>query len=200
MRRQLIPSIIAMVIFTLALGIAYPLLVTGVGQAAFNDKANGSIVSRGGKEVGSSLIAQSFLDAKGNPIRKYIQPRPSAANYDPSYSTGSNLGPTNPKLIAACLPVPKTDKSGNAVVDESGKPIYETNDDGSKVCDPNTVPQRAKVYRALNGLSAKVKVPVDAVIRLRPRPRHLDRQCPSAGQARGRRAGTQCGARPQAHR
>jgi potassium-transporting ATPase KdpC subunit len=143
MRRQLIPSIISMVIFTVALGVAYPLLVTGIGQAAFNDKANGSIVSRNGQDVGSSLIAQPFADAKGNPIRKYVQPRPSAANYDPSYSTGSNLGPTNPKLIAACLPVEAKD--------------------GTKSCDPNTVPQRAKAYRKLNGLSASVKVPVDAV-------------------------------------
>ena len=90
-----------MVIFTLVLGIAYPLVVTGIGQAGLSDHANGSIVSRNGTDVGSSLIAQSFLNAKGDPIQKYVQPRPSAANYDPSYSTGSNLGPTNPKLIAA---------------------------------------------------------------------------------------------------
>jgi K+-transporting ATPase ATPase C chain len=143
MRRQLVPAIISMVIFTVLLGIAYPLVVTGVAQVAFKHKADGSLVSVNGKDVGSSLIAQPFTNAKGNPIKKYFQERPSAANYDPTYSTGSNLGPTNPKLLAKCLKV--------------------KNADGSTVCDPNTVPQRAKAYRELNGLASSVKVPVDAV-------------------------------------
>jgi K+-transporting ATPase ATPase C chain len=163
MRRQLVPAIVSMVIFTVALGIVYPLLITGVAQVAFKDKANGSLVKQNGKVIGSSVLAQSFTNAKGVPIKKYFQERPSAANYDPTYSTGSNLGPTNPKLIAKCLPVQKTDKAGNPVVDRKGNPVYETNADGSKVCDPNTVPQRALAYRKLNGLSSKTKVPVDAV-------------------------------------
>lgn len=143
MRRQLVPAIISMVIFTVALGIVYPLVITGIGQVVFHDKANGSLVKQNGKVIGSSALAQSFTDAKGNPIRKYFQERPSAANYDPTYSTGSNLGPTNPKLIAECLKV--------------------KNKDGSTSCDPNTVPQRAKAYRKLNGLGNDVKIPVDAV-------------------------------------
>jgi K+-transporting ATPase ATPase C chain len=163
MRRQLVPAIISMVIFTVLLGVVYPLVVTGVAQVAFKHEANGSIVEQNGKQVGSSLLAQSFTDAKGNPIKKYFQARPSAASYDPSLSTGSNLGPLNPKLIAACLPVQKTDKAGNGIVDKKGNPVYETNADGSKVCDPNTAPQRAKAYRELNGLSKATKVPVDAV-------------------------------------
>ena len=163
MRRQLVPAIISMVIFTVALGIVYPLFITGVAQVAFKDKANGSLIKQHGKVIGSSMLAQSFTTAKGTPIKKYFQERPSAANYDPTYSTGSNLGPTNPKLIAKCLPVQKTDKAGNGVVDSKGNPVYETNPDGSKVCDPNTAPQRALAYRKLNGLSSKTKVPVDAV-------------------------------------
>jgi len=143
MRRQLVPAIVSMVIFTVALGIVYPLVITGIGQVAFNDKANGSLVKQNGKVVGSSMLAQSFTDAKGNPIKQYFQERPSAANYDPSYSTGSNLGPTNPALIAECLKV--------------------KNKDGSTSCDPNTAPQRAKAYRKLNGLADDVKIPVDAV-------------------------------------
>ena len=143
MRRQLVPAIISMIIFTVLFGLVYPLVVTGVAQVAFKDKADGSIVEQNGKQVGSSLLAQSFTNAKGNPIKKYFQSRPSAASYDPTYSTGSNLGPLNPALIAACLEV--EDK------------------DGSKSCDPNTVPQRAKAYRELNGLSNNVKIPVDAV-------------------------------------
>ena len=152
-----------MVIFTVLLGIAYPLVMTGFAQVAFKDKANGSLVKENGKVIGSSMLAQPFTSAKGAPVRKYFQERPSAANYDPTYSTGSNLGPTNPKLIAQCLPVQKTDKRGNPVVDRKGHPVYETKADGSKVCDPNTAPQRAKAYRELNGLGGNVKVPVDAV-------------------------------------
>jgi potassium-transporting ATPase KdpC subunit len=143
MRRQIFPAIISMVIFTVLFGLVYPLVVTGVAQVAFKDKANGSIVERDGKKIGSSLLAQSFTDAKGNPIKKYFQPRPSAASYDPTYSTGSNLGPTNPKLVASCLKVKEKD--------------------GTTICDPNTVPQRAKAYRKLNRLSKSVQVPVDAV-------------------------------------
>ena len=104
-----------------------------------------------------------FTNAKGNPIKRYFQPRPSAASYDPTYSTGSNYGPTNPKLIAKCLPVQKTDKAGNGIVDKQGNPVYETNRDGSKVCDPNTVPRPRQVLPALNGLSSKIEVPVDTV-------------------------------------
>jgi potassium-transporting ATPase KdpC subunit len=163
MRRQLIPAVISMVIFTVLLGIAYPLVITGVAQVAFKDKANGSIIEQNGKQVGSRLIGQPFTNAEGNPVKKYFQPRPSAVSYDPMLSSGSNLGPLNPKLIAKCLPVQKTDKNGNGVVDTEGNPVYETNPDGSKVCDPNTVPQRAKAYRELNGLSKNVEIPVDAV-------------------------------------
>jgi K+-transporting ATPase ATPase C chain len=163
MRRQLIPAVLSMVIFTVQLGLVSPLVVTGVAQAAFKHKADGSLVKENGKTVGSSMLAQAFTNAKGVPIKKYFQPRPSAASYDPTYSTGSNYGPLNPKLIAKCLPVQKTDKAGNPVVDKKGNPVYETNPDGTKVCDPNTVPQRAKAYRKLNGLSGATKIPVDAV-------------------------------------
>ena len=163
MRRQLVPAIVSMVIFTVLLGLVYPLAITGIAQAAFKDKADGSLVTLNGKVVGSSQLAQAFTDAKGNPIKRYFQPRPSAISYDPSYSSGSNYGPLNPSLIARCLPVPATDKAGNPVVDKRGNPVYETNPDGSKVCDPNTVPQRAKAYRELNGLGPSVKIPVDAV-------------------------------------
>src|SRR5215471_18283626 len=118
MRRQLVPAVITMVIFTVLLGIAYPLVITGVAQVAFKGKADGSLVTMDGRTVGSSMLAQSFTSAKGVPIEKYFQPRPSAANYDPTYSTGSNLGPLNPALIAECVKVERKD--------------------GSEACDPNT--------------------------------------------------------------
>lgn len=135
MRRQLIPSLISMVLFTVLLGVAYPLVITGIAQVGFKDKADGSLVERDGKKVGSSLIGQSFTDKKGNPIKKYFQSRPSAATgadgtttagYDPTLSLGSNLGPTNPALL-------------------------------------KEVSNRVKEYRKLNGLARDELVPVDAV-------------------------------------
>lgn len=97
-------AIRSMVIITIVLGPIYCLAITGVGQLIFPEKANGSMVEDShGTAVGSSLIAQSFSDKKGNPLPQYFQPRPSAAGdgYDGANSSGSNLGPENPDLIKA---------------------------------------------------------------------------------------------------
>jgi potassium-transporting ATPase KdpC subunit len=95
MRRQLLPALRIVLVFTVLLGLAYPLLVTGVAQAVFSSKADGSFVSVNGKQVGSSLLGQQFTEAK------YLHPRPSAAGngYDAMASGASNLGPTNPTLL-----------------------------------------------------------------------------------------------------
>src|SRR5215831_13230248 len=101
MRRQLVPAVVAMVVFTVLLGVVFPLVITGIGQLAFHDKANGSIIERDGKKVGSSLIGQSFTDKQGNALPQYFQSRPSnalgasgdtKAGYDPTLSSGSNYG------------------------------------------------------------------------------------------------------------
>jgi len=135
MRRQLLPSLLMMVIFTVLLGLAYPLVVTGIAQGAFGDKADGSLVEVDGEAVGSSLIGQAFVDEDGEPIPEYFQSRPSAATgaegetaagYDPTLSLGSNLGPSNPELSDA-------------------------------------VRERALAYQELNGLDEDTPVPVDAV-------------------------------------
>jgi K+-transporting ATPase ATPase C chain len=135
MRRQLVPAVVSMVVFTVLFGLVFPLVITGIGQLAFHDKAEGSIVEQNGKKIGSSLIGQAFTDAKGKPLPEYFQSRPSAAvgasgdttaGYDPTSSSGSNLGPTNPDFL-------------------------------------KLVADRVKAYRKLNGLGAHVKVPVDAV-------------------------------------
>lgn len=85
---------------TVVLGVAYPLAVWGVGQAAFHDQANGSMVTdSSGKVVGSSSIGQSFT---GSSADRWFQSRPSAAGekgYDANASSGSNLGPNNPDLV-----------------------------------------------------------------------------------------------------
>jgi K+-transporting ATPase ATPase C chain len=73
-----------------------------VGQVLFKDNANGSFVkNQDGQVVGSSLIGQRFVDASGNPDPKYFQPRPSAGDYNGLASGGSNLGPSNSKLLDA---------------------------------------------------------------------------------------------------
>ncbi|MFI1524855.1 K(+)-transporting ATPase subunit C, partial [Kitasatospora cineracea] len=84
-----------------------PLLVTGISQLAFADKANGSIVTSGGKPVGSSLLGQRFdlpqsdPSAPARPDPKWFQPRPSAGGYDPKTSGASNLGPNSADLLKA---------------------------------------------------------------------------------------------------
>ncbi|WP_337002270.1 MULTISPECIES: potassium-transporting ATPase subunit KdpC [unclassified Microbacterium] len=90
----------AMLVLTLLLGVGYTLLVTGIGQLLLPWQANGSPLP---DDKGSSLIGQSFTDADGNAIPTYFQSRPSAAGdgYDGAGSSGSNLGPENPDLVAA---------------------------------------------------------------------------------------------------
>jgi len=90
----------AMLVLTLILGVGYTLLVTGIGQLALPTQANGSPLPG---DRGSALIGQSFTDADGDALPEYFQSRPSAAGdgYDGAGSSGSNLGPENPDLVAA---------------------------------------------------------------------------------------------------
>jgi K+-transporting ATPase ATPase C chain len=142
MRRQLFPAIMMMLVFTVVLGVVYPLFVTGVAQGVFPDQANGSTVAVRGRVVGSKLLGQTFT------LPRYFHGRPSAAGAaaagaaatgptgtavpnDPrdlsqDVSSGSNLGPTNRQLLAA-------------------------------------VAARAAAYRNENGLPRGAPVPVDAV-------------------------------------
>ncbi|MFI6818255.1 potassium-transporting ATPase subunit C [Nonomuraea sp. NPDC050328] len=93
--RQHLAALRALAVLTAVLGVAYPLVTTGVAQAVLPAKAGGSLVEKDGRVVGSALIGQSFTDASGVPIGKYFQSRPSAAGdgYDPLASAASNLGP-----------------------------------------------------------------------------------------------------------
>lgn len=93
----------SMLVLTAVLGIAYPLVITGIGQVAFPAQSNGSMLQVDGGTVGSALIGQSFTDSDGNPLPEWFQSRPSAAGdgYDSGASSGSNWGPENPDLIAA---------------------------------------------------------------------------------------------------
>src|ERR1051326_7476385 len=95
MKKHLTTAFLMTIATTILLGILYPLLITGLAQLLFKDKANGQIITRNGEAVGSRIIAQPFTGAK------YFHPRPSAAGngYDAANSGGSNLGPTNQKLL-----------------------------------------------------------------------------------------------------
>jgi K+-transporting ATPase ATPase C chain len=106
--RQHIAGFRFLLVFTVLCGLVYPLVMVGISQVAFHNKANGSLVSYNGHVVGSGLLCQEFVDAKGNPLPQYFQPRPSDAvvsgekndyGCDPLYSAASNLGPTNPVEI-----------------------------------------------------------------------------------------------------
>lgn len=101
--RQYLVALRAMLVLTAVLGIVYPIAITGIGQLALPAQANGTQLTVNGASVGSALIGQAFVDADGNPLRQYFQPRPSAAGdgYDGSSSSGSNWGPENADLIAA---------------------------------------------------------------------------------------------------
>jgi K+-transporting ATPase ATPase C chain len=96
-------AIVSLLMLTLVTGVVYPLLVTGIAQAAFPHQASGSLVTRDGRAVGSELVGQSFDDPK------YFWGRLSATSdasgkplpYNGAASTGSNLGPTNPALLDA---------------------------------------------------------------------------------------------------
>jgi K+-transporting ATPase ATPase C chain len=90
-----------MLIFTVILGIAYPLVMTGFAQVVFPYQANGSrVTNSSGQVVGSALIGQSFLDAGGHPLPQYFQPRPTAVGYTAAESGASNEGPEDQDLIA----------------------------------------------------------------------------------------------------
>ena len=193
MRRQLLTSVAMIIVLTLICGLAYGLALTGIGQLVFKNQANGSFVQKNGKAVGSSLIGQAFTDSKGNPIPKYFQSRPSEAVTSSStdnitVSEASNLGPSNPLLIGFvpgvnsvgldgqpsktnpfatpsdpfCVPVDTTSAAAPVTSPTPGQK-YAKNSDGTYVCDPNTVPERAIAYRAEFGLAPNAQVPVDAV-------------------------------------
>ena len=96
-KRNLIAAVLMTIVTTLLLGVIYPLAITAIAQVAFPNQANGQLIERNGKAIGSRVIGQGF-SAPG-----YVHPRPSAAGtgYDAANSAGSQLGPTNRKLIDA---------------------------------------------------------------------------------------------------
>ena len=141
MVNQLRPALVMTALFTLLLGLAYPLAVTGVAQLAFPSQADGSLVrDAGGRVIGSALIGQPFAGAT------YLHPRPSAAGdgYDAAASSGSNLGPLNPDLTA------RVAETAQAIRAEDGPgtiPADAVTASGSGL-DPDVSPAYARLQAA----------------------------------------------------
>jgi K+-transporting ATPase ATPase C chain len=144
MRRQLVPAIMMMVVFTVLTGLVYPLVVTGIAKAGFSDKADGSTISVNGKVVGSTLLGQTFTEAK------YFHGRPTAAG---AAATGSDV--TDPNNDHKTVPNDPKDLSQDI---SSGSNLGPTNPD--LIAE---VRQRVADYRRENHLAKNAKVPVDAV-------------------------------------
>jgi K+-transporting ATPase ATPase C chain len=90
--KNVLSSVVAIVVITAVFGFGYPLVMTGFGQVVFKGQANGSLISANGKVVGSKLAAQEFMSPK------YFHERPSAVSYNAMGTSFANLGPTNPDL------------------------------------------------------------------------------------------------------
>lgn len=147
---------------TVALGIGYPLLVTGLGHVATADQAEGSTVTDAtGWVVGSRLIGQSFTDADGAPLAEYFQPRPSAAGdgYDAMASGGSNLGPSNPDLVAL-VEQRRAEVATFNGVDPADVPADAVTASGSGL-DPDISPAYARIQ--VGRVAAARDLPVDEV-------------------------------------
>lgn len=141
MWKEVIYCLRMLMVMTLALGIIYPLAMTGFAQVAFHDEANGSLIYKEGKPVGSTLIGQGFSG------EQYFHGRPSAAGengYDAAASSGSNLGPTSAKLIANVEERAKAVREINGLAVDVAVPSDLVTASGSGL-DPHITPQAALV-------------------------------------------------------
>ena len=141
--RQLVPSIVALLAFTVLCGLVYPLVVTGVAQVLWHDKANGSLIERDGVVVGSRLIGQPFSDVK------YFHPRPSAAGngYDGLSSSASNLGPANPDFLSSIAERVAAYRQENDLPPTQEVPVDAVTASGSGL-DPSISVANAKLQAA----------------------------------------------------
>ena len=178
--RQHLAALRGLLAFTVLCGIIYPVVMFGVAQAAFHHQANGSLVSYHGKVVGSSLLCQEFVDAKGNPLPQWFQPRPSDAvnaedktdyGCDPGFSAASNLGPNNTTQVQLVKQRQKAYASLNHVKISQIPPDAVTAS-GSGL-DPDISPQNAylqvdRVAAARHASPSAVRALVSRYVQGRP--------------------------------
>ncbi|HUD82918.1 MAG TPA: potassium-transporting ATPase subunit KdpC [Candidatus Saccharimonadales bacterium] len=139
--KLLIQSILLTIIFTVLTGIIYPLAITGISQVAFHDQANGSLLVRDGKVVGSELLAQQFTGDK------YFWPRPSAGSYATVPSGASNLGPTSQALQSNVTANAMAFRTGNKLAADAPVPADMVFTSGSGL-DPHISPEAARLQVA----------------------------------------------------
>ncbi|MER6951781.1 potassium-transporting ATPase subunit C [Nonomuraea sp. NPDC000554] len=158
--RQHVAALRALLVLTVVTGVVYPLVTTWVAQAVFNGKANGSLVERDGKTVGSAIIGQKFTDKDGNPLKKYFQSRPSAAGdgYDPLSSAASNLGPED---VLDVLPNPQ---GADAAAKEGKQSLLTQVCARSKAVGELEGVSGARPYCTADGVGAVLKVFPDRAV------------------------------------
>jgi K+-transporting ATPase ATPase C chain len=166
--RQHIAAFRMLLAFTVLTGIIYPVVMWGVAQAAFKNQADGSLVTYNGKVVGSSLLCQEFVDAKGNPLPAYFQPRPSNADStsvkndygcDPGFSGAANLGPNNSTLLTTVKQLQQQiSKSDNVPVSQIPPDAVTSSGSG---LDPDISPQYADIQ--VDRVAATRHLPVATV-------------------------------------
>ena len=154
MKKHIITALLYTAVTAILLGIVYPLVITGIAQLAFHDKANGQLINRNGKLIGSHIIGQPFTEPG------YFHSRPSAAGsgYDASASSGSNLGPTNKSLLDRIHASVATEADKNAAI-----PIDLVTASASGL-DPDISPAAA-VYQ-IPRVARERKLPADTVRQL----------------------------------
>jgi K+-transporting ATPase ATPase C chain len=166
--RQHIAAFRMLLAFTVLCGIIYPVVMWGVAQAAFKNQADGSLVTANGKVAGSSLLCQEFVDAKGNPLPQYFQPRPSNADSsgvkndygcDPGFSGAANLGPNNSTLLTTVKQLQKQISAFDHVPVSAIPPDAVTSS-GSGL-DPDISPQNADIQ--VDRVAAARHLPVATV-------------------------------------
>ncbi len=162
MMKKIVTSILMLVLMTVLTGIIYPLVMTGIAQVIYPKQANGSLLHRDGKVVGSELIGQNFGSAR------YFHPRPSAAGangYDAAASSGSNLGPTNKSFLGVVKSRAEKLRSENGLPRNSKVPSDLVTASGSGL-DPHISPaaaflQAPRIAKARGISKSKVKAVVD---------------------------------------
>jgi K+-transporting ATPase ATPase C chain len=143
--RALGRSVLAVLVLTAVLGLAYPLVMTGFARVVFPNKSNGSLIGRDGRVVGSRLVAQKFTSPR------YFHPRPSAVDYNAAGTSFANLGPTNPDLAKnvrkEAEAILKLEKPYNPGLTIGDLPVDAVTTSGSGI-DPHISPANARLQSA----------------------------------------------------